>query len=287
MKASKNNLWLKILIPAVIVIAAAAIAIVFCCKEPLDANMEFIPDAPVTKAIYDAGFAGGAGWFYSFDINYTGNTDLTITESYEVSKSSVSDEEFTHSYDDTTIDMIFGSHVITPGDNFRWNGGMPLQDISSITLVVKGTDANGETHEFSGTIELSQEIIAEEPAQESDVITIVPAENPVSPNENEDFVGGAGWFYAFEIANTGDANVTITSLKGLSTNSENGEVYTDNYPEDLINNVFGSNVLAAGQSARFTGGMPVQDISMYELVISFTDADGNAYESRGSVEFVK
>jgi hypothetical protein len=188
--------------------------------------------------------------------------------------------------------MIFGSHVLIPGDSYRWNGGMPLQDLASISLVVKGTDENGEAHEFSGTIELSQEIVGEDPAaaipaQVSDVITIVPAESPVSPIESEDFEGGAGWFYTLVITNTGDTNVTITSLKGLNTHSESREVFTDNYSDDLINNVFGGNVLAAGQSVRFNGGMPVQDIAMYELVISFTDADGNACEARGSVEFAK
>lgn len=288
---NQKALLLKILIPAAIIIAAVIIAIVFCGKDEAvnDTNIEFITDSPVVTAQHHEDFTG---WFYGFEIKYTGSTEFTITDSYEIFKSSNTNEEVTMLYDDAMIDNMYGSHVLAPCSSSFWSGGMPLQDVSSVTLVIEGTDGHGKAHEFRGTIELSQEITSVNsgdaaPASEGGTVTITPKENPVEPVEFEEFINGIGWFYELAITNNGTSGVTINSIQGIIIDSVTGEEHLDQYSDEVLTNVFGGNVLYAGQTAYFNGGMPVQDISSLVLIVNYTDAYGCEYESRGCVEFTK
>ena len=109
------------------------------------------------KAIRLDVFPEGIGWFYDVHIQETQGVAFTMEEmvitTFFPSGASVQDV-----YDADRLTEIFGSCVLADGALCSWGGGMPVQDVSGLGFLLKGTDANGKQLEFHGYVELSKEI---------------------------------------------------------------------------------------------------------------------------------
>ena len=109
------------------------------------------------KLIENADFEGGYGWFYSFYLTEMNGIDFR-PETYE---EIFFDNEFAAStFTYTADDMImwWGDNLIARNDRVIVRGGLPQQNLTGLGLKISGTDSTGETLEFYGYLEFSQEI---------------------------------------------------------------------------------------------------------------------------------
>ena len=109
--------------------------------------------------IASADFPGGYGWFYNAIIQETNGVDFQVDNlslGFAEDGSLYCEPDFTYSGSD--VAGWWGSSTIPASGTVSMSGGMPLQQISGVCLVVTGRDASGTEYTFSGYIPLSQEI---------------------------------------------------------------------------------------------------------------------------------
>lgn len=102
-------------------------------------------------------FPDGIGWLYSIHFQETNGITFTMEE-MTITTFHTSGATRQEVLNADQLTEAFGSCVFADGALYSWGGGMPVQDISSLGILAKGTDANGNALEFHGYVELSQEV---------------------------------------------------------------------------------------------------------------------------------
>lgn len=122
------------------------------------AHVTIVPGSSPTKAVRFEEFAGGVGWFYSFDCSEVNGVPFTVTKITQTVFSARGQDHMEFTGDE--VIGIMGDTTLTKEQAFpfTWTGGFPLQSVSGVGLALEGVDANGHELIFRGYVELSQEI---------------------------------------------------------------------------------------------------------------------------------
>lgn len=102
-------------------------------------------------------FPDGIGWLYSIHFQETNGITFTMEE-MTITTFHTSGASTQEVFNADRLTEVFGSCVFADGALYSWGGGMPVQDISGLGILAKGTDANENALEFHGYVELSQEV---------------------------------------------------------------------------------------------------------------------------------
>ncbi len=122
------------------------------------ANVLITPtENPVYAIRSEADFRGGVGWFYEFRYDETAGVPFTIDELI-ITVTADNGEEYNNSFTREDVIVWYGSATIEKGRPQTHMGGFPVDQVRSVRLTLKGTDANGNALTFSGETALSKEI---------------------------------------------------------------------------------------------------------------------------------
>lgn len=114
----------------------------------------------VVKAVRDPGYPEGAGWFYCVYLSNRTGFDFKVTE-YSTTGFNLNGEPYERMIypEDMVSQWWNGSNVIPAYGQQIVGGGMPIQPLSGLGILLKGVDVNGNEQEFRGFIAFSQEIV--------------------------------------------------------------------------------------------------------------------------------
>ena len=122
------------------------------------ANVLITPtENPVYAIRSEADFRGGVGWFYEFRYDETAGVPFTIDELI-ITVTADNGEEYSNSFTREDVIVWYGSATLEKGRPQTHMGGFPVDQVRSVRLTLKGTDANGNALTFSGETALSKEI---------------------------------------------------------------------------------------------------------------------------------
>ncbi len=110
------------------------------------------------KAIRSDKFNSGVGWFYSFYLKERNGIEFSVEE-YSLTFFYTETRADILKYNSEDLKTWWGGDNTIPARGQRVaNGGMPLQQMLGIGVMITGTDEKGNQLEFHDYLELSQEI---------------------------------------------------------------------------------------------------------------------------------
>ena len=115
-------------------------------------------------------------------------------------------------------------------------------------------------------------------------LLVKPVENPVPIVERGMFDSGYGWMYSFRIELTDGNSFTPTKVvQNMFTDREN--VSHMEFTGDGVKDIFSTDILWAGYTTIFNGGLPIQDVHGVGLSVEGLDENGNTVVFRAYAEF--
>lgn len=121
------------------------------------ANVRITTAENPIKARYAEDFPDGIGWLFAFRIEETNGVPFIV---HELIYTLYSENGYKNSMIFTSEQLMnsWGSNTLVPNIPHTWAVGFLVPPVQRVGLVLKGTDANGNELEFTGSVELSKEI---------------------------------------------------------------------------------------------------------------------------------
>lgn len=120
------------------------------------ANVVITPVENPVPLIVVEDFPEGYGWMYEVAIEETAGVPFTASM---LTQTIVGEdgEEYPHNMAAEQIAVAWGGDTLYKDAPRNWRGGIPVQPVKAIKVIVRGTDANGNEVEAECTIELLKE----------------------------------------------------------------------------------------------------------------------------------
>lgn len=126
-------------------------------EAPAQAVVTIAPAKTPLKAVRNENYGGGLAWLYSFSVAETAGHPFTVQEA-SVVYIGEDDAEYPMTFTGEDAKTWWGSNTLTKGTPQMFQGGLPVQELKGLRLVLTGVDDAGHDLSFDGYLALSKEI---------------------------------------------------------------------------------------------------------------------------------
>lgn len=132
----------------------------FMTEDVRKDNQAFLRLEPEENPVYAFDselFSSGRGWLYAISIYEESGIGFTVSEVVEVHFQANNDRQTVMKYTKDQFAEWFRTDRVEQGMRHVWTGGMPVQTVDTIGLIVRGVDDYGNELEFHVCLELKDE----------------------------------------------------------------------------------------------------------------------------------
>ena len=171
-----------------------------------------------------------------------------------------------------------------PGETMGFTVNQPADSSTHYGLTFGGTDASGNARTFRVLVPLSQEMLeTQKPdsfrasGEGSSLISLTPSADPVYLEPLDFLGGGLGWSSSLTVTNVSSQPIALNAMCMIMFTEDEGTLVRLDYSEEAIAIFAGmqSNVLAPGESAKFSDVCPYRDMMGYGYRFTATAEDGS------------